>query len=96
MIIVEDLKNVYAIKCESMTGVVYIRELHDKDVHACYGFSWCLEEFGWHLTKDHRQVCLFIMHKGITEKIEKLCGKESLVKSFADGILHFQKLRESK
>ena len=93
MIVVEDLKNVYAIKCDSLTGVVHIQKIHSEDIHACYGFSWCLEEFGWHLTKDHKLVYLFIMDKDITNKTEKLSGKNSLVKSFAEHILYFQNNR---
>lgn len=92
--IIDDLKEVYIIKCNSDKEAKTIERLHENDMHTCYGFCWALEYYGPQI--DNGKVYfVYDVPKEILLATESNCNKRSQIGSFINHILYFQNLKES-
>lgn len=92
--IIDDLKEVYIIKCSSDLEAKKIEELHQKDMHTCYGFTWTLEYYGQQIFND-KAYLLYVVPKEALLATESNFNKRSQIGSFINHILYFQNLKES-
>lgn len=90
--IIEDLKDVYVIKCSSNSEAKSVERMHRNDTHMCYGFNWTLEYYGPQVFNE--KVCfMYIVPKETLLATESECGKRSQIGSFINHILYFQNNR---
>jgi len=92
--IIDDLKEVYIIKCSSDLEAKKIEKLHQKDIHTCYGFAWTFEYYGQQIFND-KVYFMYVVPKEALLATESNCNKRSQIGSFINHILYFQNLKES-
>ena len=92
--IIDDLKDVYVIKCSSDSEAKEIEKMHKKDIRTCYGFSWTLEYFGPQICNE-KLYFVYVVPKEALLATESICNKTSQIRSLINHISYFQKLRES-
>lgn len=92
--IIEDLKDMYVIKCSSNSEIEVVRRMNRRDILMCYDFCWTLNDFGPQIF-DREIYFTYFISKEQLSTTELICKKTSNLRSFINHILYFQKLRGS-